>query len=155
MDIRQALASQLIVHGLTPDQITTVASLAKPARFMRGELLARLGARDADLFVILEGEVNVLTADGDQLGEIKAGGVLGEVAFVDGGPRVANYVAQGFVVALQFPARELRALMNQDRNIGFVMLANLSRLLAARLRVASDRLDLLMDLEQDVWTGGI
>jgi hypothetical protein len=33
-----------------------------------------------------------------------------------------------------------------------MVLANLARLLAARLRGADARLDELMDIEQDVWT---
>lgn len=151
MSHSEALRRSLLVYGLTDEQIEKVAALGTRQCFTAGEHLTVIGAREADLFVIVEGHINVLTHDGDKLGEINEGGILGEIAFVDAGPRHAHAVAGGFVTALRFPAKEMRALMNADRNMGFVILANLSRLLASRLRNADCRLDTLMDVEHDIW----
>lgn len=150
-EIIDALNSSLLVYGLTPEQIEPIAALGKKANFVAGEHMSLIGAHDADLYVIVEGHVNLLTHDSDKLGEVGPAGILGEVSFVDAGPRHAHAVAQGFVTAIKFPARELRAHLSRDRNVGFIVLANLSRLLAARLRNADGRLDALMDLEHDVW----
>ena len=147
----EALKRSILVYGLTDEQVASVAALAKRESFTAGEHLALLGANESDLFVLVSGHVNILTHDSDKLGEVSAGGVLGEVSFVDAGPRHAHYVASGFTTVLRFPARELRAFMSRDRNIGFLMLANLARMLSARLRNADGRLDALMDLEHDVW----
>lgn len=147
----EALRRSILVFGLTDEQTHAVAALGKKEGFAAGEHLCQLGAHEADLFVIIDGHVNVLTHDSDKLTEAGPGGILGEVSFVDAGPRHAHYVASGFTTVLRFQARELRALMSRDRNIGFMMLANLSRLLSARLRSADGRLDALMDLEHDVW----
>jgi CRP/FNR family transcriptional regulator/CRP/FNR family cyclic AMP-dependent transcriptional regulator len=150
-EVVEALHRSLLVYGLSPEQIQPIAALGKKENFVAGEYLTIIGAREADLFVLIEGHVNVLTHDGDKLGEIGPGGILGEIAFVDAGPRHAHAVAQGFVTAVKFPAKELRAQLSKDRNAGFLVLANLARLIAARLRNADGRLDSLMDLEHDVW----
>jgi CRP/FNR family transcriptional regulator/CRP/FNR family cyclic AMP-dependent transcriptional regulator len=151
-DIVEALNRSLLVYGLTPDQVLPIAALGKKANFVAGEHITLIGAKEADLYVIVEGNINILTHDGDQLAEVGPGGILGEIAFVDAGPRHAHSVAQGFVTAVKFPARELRAALNKDRNAGFLVLANLARLMASRLRTAEGRLDVLMDLESDVWS---
>jgi len=150
-EIIDALKRSILVYGLSEEQVTAVASLAKKESFTAGEHLAMLGAQESDLFVVVAGHVNILTHDNDKLGEASTGGLLGEVAFVDAGPRHAHYVASGFTTVLRFPARELRSFMAKDRNTGFIMLANLARMLANRLRHADGRLDALMDLEHDVW----
>jgi len=147
----EALKRSILVYGLTDEQVAAVAALAKKESFTAGEHLALLGANESDLFIIVAGHVNVLTHDSDKLAEAGPGGILGEVSFVDAGPRHAHYVASGFTTVLRFPARDLRSFMSRDRNIGFLMLANVSRMLAARLRSADGRLDALMDLEHDVW----
>lgn len=150
-EVIDALHTSALVYGLTPEQIAPIAALGRKENFVAGEHITMLGSREADLFVIVEGHINVLTHDSDKLAEIGPGGVLGEIAFVDAGPRHAHAVAQGYVSAIKFPARELRAQLSSDRNAGFMVLANIARLLAARLRNADGRLDTLMDLEHDIW----
>lgn len=149
------LRRSILVYGLSLEQIQTVAELAKKESFTAGEHITLLGAREADLFVIIDGHVNVLTHDSDKLAEVGPGGILGEISFVDAGPRHAHCVASGFTTTLRFEARALRHLMATDKNIGFTMLANLSRLLASRLRHANGRLDALMDIEHNVWQNAL
>ncbi len=150
-EIGELLKRCLLTQGLSPEQTEAIAAVGRKENFLVGEHLGKIGSQDADLFVIFDGNVHVLTHDSDKLREVGPNGILGEVAFVDGGPRHAHYVAQGFVTAARFSAKELRAQLSKDRQSGFMVLANLSRLLAARLRNADGRLDTLMDLEQDVW----
>lgn len=150
-EVIEALKRSILAYGLNDEQVAAVAALAKKESYTAGEHLAMLGAQESDLFVVVAGHVNILTHDNDKLGEATMGGLLGEVAFVDAGPRHAHYVASGFTTVLRFPARELRGFMARDRSVGFLMLANLARMLANRLRHADGRLDALMDLEHDVW----
>jgi CRP-like cAMP-binding protein len=142
-------------HGLTPEQLAAVDALGQRTGFTAGEPLTKLHDQDSDLFVIGEGRVQFLTHDGDLLGEAGPGGIVGEIAFVDGRHRTAHAVAAGYVQAVRFPARELRALMVRDKALGFMILANLSIILSHRLRVAIGQLDELMDLQEDVWTNAV
>lgn len=144
-----------LAHGLTPEQLAALDGLAKRSNFTAGESLTKLNDIDADLYVVGDGRVQFLTHDGDLLGEAGPGGIVGEIAFIDGRHRTAHAVAAGYVEAIRFPARELRALMVKDKALGFMVLANLSIVLSHRLRAAIGQLDELMDLQDDVWTGGI
>lgn len=147
----QGLHRSILAYGLRPEHTQAIAALAHRVSFSAGEHLYMADAKDADLFVILEGHVDLLTNDGDKLSEVGPGGVLGEISFVDAGPRHAFAVATGFVVALRFPAHDLRVHLCQNPTIGFLVLTNLARLLASRLRSADGRLDHLMDHEHDCW----
>ncbi|HVL38396.1 MAG TPA: cyclic nucleotide-binding domain-containing protein [Fimbriimonadaceae bacterium] len=140
-----------LVSGLSDEQVGQIAALATVETFLAGETVTRIGEDNADLYVILDGRVNVLTADGDKLGEAGPGSVLGEIGLIDARPRTANTVTVGLTRAARLPARELRSLMNGNRDLGFVVLANLARVLCGRLRMANARLDELIDKTTDAW----
>jgi len=144
-----------LTHGLTPVQQEAVSNLAVHCDFASGEAITKLNESESDLYVIGDGRVQLLTHDGDLLGEVAPGGIVGEIAFLDGRPRTANAIAVGYVDAIRFPAHELRALMVRDKELGFMLLANLSIVLSHRMRAAIGQLDSLMDVQHDVWTNAL
>jgi len=150
-----ALKKTYLVVGLSDAQIEEIASLATMRRFLPQETLIRSGEQSSDLYLILEGRLNVLTSDGQKLSEVGPGSILGEIALIDARPRTANVVCVGLVDAAVIPAKELRAKMNANREWGFVVLANLSRVLAGRLRVANDKIDELYDKTTDTWDNAL
>lgn len=152
MTALETLALSPLVHGLNPSQVQLIAELAVPAGFAAGEAVTTLNEPDSDLYVLGSGRVQLLTHDGDVLGEVAAGGLVGEIAFLDGRPRTAHSLALTLVTGIRFPAQDLRRLMVRDKEIGFKVLANLSIVLAQRMRLAIGQLDSLMDVQHDVWT---
>ena len=111
--------------------------MATEVLYRGGEEIIHHRATDADLYLILDGRVNVLTDDGDKITEVGPGSVVGEIAF--------------HVTTLKFSAPELRKKMCGDKEFGFRILANLSRILCARMREAEDKLDTLMDHSHEAW----
>jgi len=140
-----------LVIGLNDDQVAEIAALAKLRRMVAQETLIRAGDPGGDFFVILDGRVNVLTPDGDKLSEVGPGSVLGEISLVDAGPRTATVIAIGLVDVAVIPATDLRRYMSTNRDLGFTVLANLSRVLAGRLRLANEKIDELYDKATDAW----
>jgi CRP-like cAMP-binding protein len=66
---------------------------AKDARAHRaGEAIFRAGDRGDNMYVVVEGEVRI-SANGRQLDLLGPGGVFGEIALIDNGPRSADAVA--------------------------------------------------------------
>jgi len=145
------LKDAFLVAGLTPDQIAQVAAIGKVTTYGSGQALVEIGGTSEELFVILSGDVRITTHDGDLLGDVGANSVVGEVGLVDGGPRTANATCNGPVSAAVFPIPELRRLMVQNRDWGFTVLANVSRLLAGRLRKLNSRVDELSDAAEEPW----
>ncbi|MEQ1824033.1 MAG: cyclic nucleotide-binding domain-containing protein [Fimbriimonadaceae bacterium] len=149
------LKGSYLVAGLDDVQIQSVASLAELKHYASGHLLAKIGEAADVMFVVIGGNLTVTTHDGDKLGEIATGSVVGEIALVDARPRAANVVCVGPVSVAVFPVDKLRMLMNQNRDMGFLMLANIARVLAARLRNADAIIDQLADGVGDVWTNAL
>jgi CRP/FNR family cyclic AMP-dependent transcriptional regulator len=146
------LKGTYLVAGLDDVQIASVAGLSILRHFPSGHLLAKIGEAADVMFVVIGGSLTVTTHDGDKLGEIHTGSVVGEVALVDARPRAANVVCVGPVTVAEISIDQLRKLMNKDRDMGFLMLANISRVLATRLRNADAMIDQLADAVGDAWT---
>lgn len=146
------LRDTYLVVGLADGQIAQIAEIAELKTFASGQALARIGEEATELFVVIDGNAIVTTQDGDRLGEIGKGSLIGEIALVDARPRTANVVAIGAMAVVAIPIAPLRKLMNEHRDWGFVVLANISRVLAMRLRQADATIDALADKATDVWT---
>ncbi len=140
-----AFSRTYLVCGLTPAQVAKVAALARIERHCAQEVLIDKNHHGGDLYVVLEGRVNVLTDDGDKLAEVGPGSVLGEIELIDAGPKTANAVCVGLVDVAAIPVPALRTLMRSDLELGFMILANLARVLCGRLRKADQMLDTLLD----------
>jgi len=147
-----ALSQSCLAYKLRPEHLAKLIPLAAPVYYQNGQQIIRHNGTDADLYVILEGHASVLTDDGDKFFDAGPGTVLGEVAFLDAGPRAANAFAIGHLYALKFGAAELRHEMCSDKELGFFILANLTRVVCARLRKADETLDKLMDNAHDAWS---
>ncbi|HLX81250.1 MAG TPA: cyclic nucleotide-binding domain-containing protein [Burkholderiales bacterium] len=66
---------------------------AKDARpYLAGEAIFRAGDRGDNMYVVVEGEVSV-SANGRELELLGPGGVFGEIALIDNGPRSADAIA--------------------------------------------------------------
>ncbi len=144
-----------LVHGLPDSTIDEIAALAVCDGGLAGEVLVKKGEQSGDLFVILDGKVVILTDVGDKLAEFGPGSVLGEVALVDAGPRSATAVCKGLVKFARLPAKELRSYMAKNKDAGFIMLANLSRVLSMRLRQSSIAIEDLRAKTEDPWKGSL
>ncbi len=147
------LKKTYLCAGLSDEEIKQIAELAEVKIYLAGEMLIRLGEKSSDLFLIMDGYVNVVTQSGEKVAEAKAGSVLGEIALLDDQPRSADAVCAGQSKIARFPAKEFRGLLNKNRSTGFVVLANLGRVMSQRLRASTDRIDHLMG--QDVWKGAL
>jgi CRP-like cAMP-binding protein len=151
----QTFKKNYLCSGLTDEQVQEIVDLATLRRLTAQEQLIKAGEQSSDLYVVMNGRVNVLTPDGDKLSEIGPGSVLGEISLIDARPRTADVISIGLVDVAVIPAGELRRRMNQNREWGFIVLANLSRVLAGRLRQANEKIDELFDKVSDTWDNAL
>lgn len=155
MEHRDVFRKNYLVHGLKDEVIDQIEELAQQEAFLAREFLVRHGERSSDLFVILDGTVLVCTPGGDELAQIGPGSVLGEVALVDDQPRSADAVCRGLTKVARLPAKELRSFMAKNTDAGFVMLANLSRVLSNRLRKTDAVVEDLASSPKDAWVNAL
>src|ERR1700730_7804325 len=110
-EINPAVAGTFLV-GLDSSGCASLAALGIVRRFDRGSILILQDEPLDRVMIVLAGRVKIgrVEPDGRELMlEIRdPGDLLGELAFIDGGPRVATVTALEPVEALLIPAGALR-----------------------------------------------
>ena len=103
-----------------------------------GEIVLRAGEIDRALYVLAKGRLEVLlAAPGGGLrpiATIDGGSVVGEVAFLDGGPRSATIRAVTDCELMRLGFEEFEVLGAHYPELGRAILIDLGRILAVRLR---------------------
>jgi CRP-like cAMP-binding protein len=112
-------------------------------RFSAGETMITAGEVDRALYIVSEGRLETLLPgdDGDlHFGTIGPGSVVGEIAFLDAGPRSATIraVSDGELLRLSFEEYEVLAARYPE--LGRAVLLDLGRILASRLRETNEAL---------------
>jgi CRP-like cAMP-binding protein len=114
-------------------------------RFRAGSDAISAGETDRALYIVVSGvlEVVVPTQPGRPprvLATIEPGSVMGEVAFLDGGPRSATVRAgsDGEMIRLSYDAFKVFAA--REPELAQSLLLDLSRIVSARLRRSNDRI---------------
>jgi CRP/FNR family transcriptional regulator, cyclic AMP receptor protein len=126
----------------SPEDWERLLAYAELLRYNAGDLIIRAGDNDRALFIIVAGKLEVLlpTERGEfrRYSMIEPKSVTGEVAFVDGRPRTATVraVTDGDLLRLSFESYEVLAARYPE--LGRAILLDLGRILAAKLRQASE-----------------
>jgi porphyrinogen peroxidase len=110
---RHALLRQVpLFSGLGPSEIERVAELATEIDVPDGKVLTRQGESGQEFFVVLSGHVDV-ARDASRLSRLGPGDFLGEIALIDGHPRMATATADGPARLLVLNHREFDALLSE------------------------------------------
>ncbi|MFD0008965.1 Crp/Fnr family transcriptional regulator [Streptomyces sp. NPDC127178] len=126
-----------------PDQDwVTLAQHSETRRYAPGSTIVEAGARDESLYFLLKGLVGaVLPHDSMHFKKIDAPSVLGEVSFIDGGPRSVRLVALSECELLRLSIDSFHVLTAYEPELGRAILTAIARILAMRLRIATELLD--------------
>lgn len=136
-----------IFSGLTDEQLKKVGAICQETGFKAGEIILRESAQSKDLYIIAEGEVEIMiganvsespipTADGQvmiiRLGE---GQIFGEMALVDQGLRSATVRCSATPTRLLIVQRDdFMALCQEDSQLGFIVMRNIAADVCFKLR---------------------
>lgn len=117
-------------------------------RFSDGELVFREGDPGREMFIVAEGRVRILTSVGGEqvtLGVVERGDFFGEMALLEGLPRMASACAVGDTRLQIVEPGGLLLRVRRDPTLAIEMLQRLS----GRLRQSNHRLlDLLEESDQ-------
>jgi CRP/FNR family cyclic AMP-dependent transcriptional regulator len=123
----------------TASDWATVFSFAERLEVPAGLAVVQAGEEDRALYLITEGTLAVrLPRDEDAVKTIEAPAVVGELAFFDGAPRSATLEAVTDVEGARLDAGSFERLLAEQPRLATAMLLDLGRILAGRLRRASD-----------------
>lgn len=111
-----------------------ILSLCKLMRMEPGDALVHAGEVDRSIWLLADGAVYVM--NGRQVVKtIEAPSVLGEIAFLDGGPRSAGLVAATDAEVARFDIDAFEQLSADDPDLATRMALDLGRIVALRLRI--------------------
>ncbi|MFN7132080.1 MAG: cyclic nucleotide-binding domain-containing protein [Myxococcales bacterium] len=133
-----------LFHMLAPAELTLTAELSREVRLEPGELVFEEGEPGDSLFIIGEGEVEILRHDESGapklIGVVGAPGFFGEMALIDKELRSATVRARTACLLLQLSAGNFATLRKHHRDAFTFVIMNIARVLSSRLREANARL---------------
>jgi CRP/FNR family cyclic AMP-dependent transcriptional regulator len=144
LDKQQILQASPLFEMLAPPELAFLADLCKPARFIQSEVIFEEGDVGDSLYVIVNGQVEVLHrqgSDGERiLAVLQAPDFFGEMSLVDKDYRSATVRAKSDVALLHLTAENLMTFRKSHKDGFSFLLVNIARVLSARLREANARL---------------
>ena len=138
-EAREDSADLLLMPEATAADWVKVFAHAEPLRVAAGLAVLQAGEVDRGLYLITDGTLGVQLPRGESAFKtIEAPAVVGELAFFDGLPRSATLVAETDVEAVRLDPAGFDRLAEQEPELARALLLDLARILALRLRMASD-----------------
>ncbi len=139
----EALSRSPVFDLLSQAELATLATLCRTVTWPAGQVVFRAGDPGSSLFVLAEGEVEVLNGHGGAdkvIAVLGAPAAFGEMALVDREARSATVRARTDCQALELTAEAFTAFRKRSRDGFTFVVINVARILSSRLRETSQRL---------------
>jgi CRP/FNR family cyclic AMP-dependent transcriptional regulator len=137
-----ALAAIPVLAGTTQDAKMLLAQEGLVRDFEPGAWIVREGENGHSLFILVEGDVEVVknadTPHATALATLHAGTFFGEMCVVDPVPRAASVLTLSPVKAIEIKAGTLHHLFKQMPDQYSIVILNLARDMARRLRTLDE-----------------
>jgi CRP-like cAMP-binding protein len=115
--------------GLETGDLASVAAVAIEVDFPADRVIAREGEIGTGFFIVVEGQVKVVRS-GTTVAHLGPGEFFGELSVLDGGPRVAQVVAEAPTRCLAIASWDFERVLREEPGVALAVL----RVVAARLR---------------------
>lgn len=149
----ESFAKNPLIAGLKQEQIRALFSISHEITLNKGEYLLREGDPANEMFIIMEGSLEVSKYDIKYrqdyvINTLHAGDSVGELALLDNGPRSASIRAKTFTCLRKLPFADIHEIANKDNailSIIFELSKNISKRLRCTTDVARDALEKQVD----------
>jgi len=135
----EAVRAAPLLQALSYREQLQLVSVATRRHVAAGEHVVREGELDREMFVVVSGRL-LVTKRGARIAELVAGGLVGEMAVVDYGPRSATVTALEASDVLVFSQDAMIGLMRRDTTLGMKLLWSMIQGLSAKLRASTGEL---------------
>lgn len=129
-----------VFYQFTPTQLELVANVCSESAHDAGEIIFHENSNSSELFIIAQGEVNILIAphgtdEATSIAILRRGQSFGEVALVDEGLRSATAMAiHKDTRLIVIPREKLILLCETYPQLGYRLMQNLAADLAMKIR---------------------
>jgi CRP/FNR family transcriptional regulator len=142
VSLKEIISGFKIFEGLSSDELDKIIPICIEEKFNEDEVIIEEDSKGSDIYIILEGRVNVeikITSSqpsgssSRRLTTLRDGEVFGEISFLEGGRRSACTIALDKVSVLKIDGEKLYKLFDLDNHLGFLIMRNISSILSQRL----------------------
>jgi CRP/FNR family transcriptional regulator, cyclic AMP receptor protein len=138
-EAREDSTDLLFLPEATASDWATIFQYAEVLEISAGLALVQAGEEDRSIYLLTDGTLGVRIPRAETaFKSIDAPSVVGELAFFDGSPRSATLDAVTDVQVVRIDMECFRKLSDAEPRLAEAMLMDLARILALRLRMASD-----------------
>lgn len=125
------LARLALFESCSRRELGQIADISVEAEKPAGSYLTREGKDGGLLFILVDGEAEILAGDGEEvIGRLGKGDVIGELSLIDGRARSASVRAVSDVHILELAADDFRGLVRSSPQF----VRNLLRALSLKVR---------------------
>ena len=130
-----------IFAGLGDGEIRKMAHLFEQRLYRPGETVFARGAAGDEVLVVMRGSVEIRLEEKTQaVATMTEGKIFGELAFLDGSPRIAWTVAAQPSILLVMHRDAFNQLIAREPHLGMLVIRNIALDLSQKLRQASSAL---------------
>jgi CRP/FNR family transcriptional regulator, cyclic AMP receptor protein len=156
-DVDRAFLGRIPIFAGLPDRVMDlIAGKLRVLRVVAGAQLLREGEHARSLFIVRDGELQILKQGKGgteyKLAVLKTGDCVGEMALIDVQPRSATARAIGPATVYALDLSEIAKLYVGDVEAYALLVLNISREISRRLRVADDVLANLGVTAEAMWS---
>jgi CRP/FNR family cyclic AMP-dependent transcriptional regulator len=142
----EVLRDGRLFKGISDEDIGTMLEVMRELPVKKGDVVMAQGSVGDTMVVVLDGILRVQATDKAgavaDLGSVRAGEVVGEMAVLDPAPRSASIIAATDGLLAELSREDLRALRVQAPAVSAAIVAGVIADLTRRLRQVNERIDL-------------
>ncbi len=132
-----------LFRGLNPMELQEITRIAKKIRFDRNDVIADMRGECRDVYVLIEGEVEITSPNGVSLYRIAPGETFGELVLAPGLTRTARAVSREESWVLILNIAHLESIGEEFPAIYRTVSGNIVRSLGVKLARANKLIELL------------
>ena len=156
-EVDRAFLNRIPIFAGLPDRVMDlIASTLRVVQVVPGAQLLREGEHARSMFVVRDGELQILKHGKGgaeyKLAVLKAGDVVGEMSLIDIQPRSATARARGNATLYVLDIAEIAKLYGSDVEAYALLVLNISREISRRLRVADEVLANMGMTAEAMWS---
>ena len=133
-----ALSRAALLSGLTGVEQDLLKPAARLLHGKAGQQVIRQGSDMGQMLIVLDGRADI-RIDGNSYAVLSGQILLGEIEFLDGQPATADVVLLENADYISLDNAEMNRIMEAHPRIGYVLIREIARIEARRLRKASTR----------------
>ena len=147
--VNEATRQMPIFSGLEEGELAKIAGLCRVTSYEEGDVVLHAGARSQAFYMVMEGKMDILSADHNMLvGHVQPGDFLGEISLVAQKPHNATAVAATPIQLIALNHGDFENLISRYPRIGVKVMRNIAISLGQKLDALDARFSAFSNLNQ-------